>query len=315
MSAAAMAAAPLAATAPAPGSLAPAVGRLSGWLWGGTAALVWGGYMAFARAGVVGGLAPIDFALLRFLPAALIMLPFLARRGLRDAGGIGWGRGAVLTALAGPAFILLGTLSFLWAPLAHAAVLQPGMVTLGAMALAVLLLGERVPGLRWVGAGVVVAGLALVSGAGLTGGEAWRGDLCFVAAGLLWALFTVASRRWRVDPLAATAVVSVLGGLVAVPLWLALGDASALLAQGWGVIGVQALVQGPLSGVLAVYAFSRAVAALGAARAALFPAMVPVVAVLLGLPVAGEWPTAGQWLGLAVVMAGLPVAMGLLRRG
>lgn len=289
--------------------------RFSGWLWGLTAALVWGGYMAFARAGVVGGIAPVDFALLRFLPAGLVMLPFLARRGLRDAGGIGWGRGAVLAALAGPAFILLGTLGFLWAPLAHAAVLQPGTVTLGAMALAVLVLGERIAGLRWAGAGVVVAGLVLVSGAGLAGGEAWRGDLCFVAAGLLWALFTAASRRWRVDPLAATAVVSVLGGLVSVPLWLAFGDPAALLAQGWGVIGVQALVQGLLSGVVAIYAFSRAVAALGAARAALFPAMVPVVAVLLGLPVAGEWPEATQWLGLGVVMAGLPLAMGLIRRG
>jgi drug/metabolite transporter (DMT)-like permease len=271
--------------------------------------------MAFARAGVVGGIAPIDFALLRFLPAMLVMLPFLARRGLRDAGSIGWGKAIVLAAFAGPAFILLSTLGFLWAPLAHAAVLQPGTVTLAAMALAALLLGERVGALRWVGAGIVVVGLGLVSGAGLSGGEAWKGDLCFIAAGLLWALFTAASRRWRVDPLAATAVVSVLGGVTSVPLWLALGDPSALLAMGWGTIAVQALVQGLLSGIVAVYAFSRAVATLGAARAALFPAMVPVVAVLLGLPVAGEWPSDAQWLGLTVVMAGLPLAMGLMRRG
>ncbi len=305
----------MSAAAIAPAGAAPAAPALSGWLWGLAAAGIWGSYMAFARAGVVGGLTPVDFTLLRFLPAGLVMLPFLLRRGPRDLGGVGWGRGVVLAALAGPAFILLGTLGFTWAPLAHAAVLQPGMVTIGAMALAVLILRERVAGLRWAGAGVVLAGLVLVSGAGLSGGEAWRGDLCFAAAGLLWALFTVAGRRWRVDPLAATAAVSVLGAAVTLPLWLGFGDAAGLLAQGWRVIAVQALVQGLLSGIVAVYAFSRAVAALGAARAALFPAMVPLVAVLLGLPVAGEWPTGGQWIGFAVVMAGLPLAMGLIRRG
>ena len=69
-----------------------------------------------------------------------------------------------------------------------------------------------------------------------------------------------------------------------------------------------------LVGVLAVYAFARAVLLLGAARAAMFPAMVPAVAVLFGIPVAGEWPEPAQWLGLGIVLAGLPLAMGLLRR-
>jgi len=56
------------------------------------------------------------------------------------------------------------------------------------------------------------------------------------------------------------------------------------------------------------------VALLGPMRAALFPALVPVLAVLAGVPVAGEWPEPVQWLGLAVVVAGLPLAMGVLGR-
>jgi drug/metabolite transporter (DMT)-like permease len=289
-----------------------AMPMLAGLAWGFAAALVWGGYLAFARAGVLGGLAPVDFALLRYGTAALLVLPLLPALGLRDLGGIGWRRGAVLALLAGPAFILLATWGYRFAPLAHGAVVQPAVVAIGTMALAVLVLRDRIAPRRWIGVAVVLAGLALVSGAGFAAGGAWRGDLLFAAAGLLWALFTIAARAWRVDAWRATVAVAVLGGATALPLWLVLGDSAALLAQGWRVIGVQALVQGALSGLFAVHAFGRAVAILGPARAAMFPAMVPALAVLAGIPVAGEWPEPAQWAGLAVVLAGLPLAMGML---
>jgi drug/metabolite transporter (DMT)-like permease len=285
---------------------------LAGLGWGFAAALIWGGYLAFARAGVVGGLAPLDFALLRYGTAALLVLPLLPRLGLGDLFGIGWRRGAVLAFFAGPAFILLGTWGYRFAPLAHGAVVQPATVTIATMLLAMWLLRERIARRRWIGVGIVVAGLALVSGLGLGAEGAWRGDLIFAAAGLFWAAFTIAARRWQVDAWRATVAVALLGGLAAVPLWLVFGDAPALLAQGWGVIATQALVQGALSGLLAVYAFGRAVAVLGPVRAAMFPAMVPALAVLAGIPVAGEWPEPVQWLGLTTVLAGLPLAMGLL---
>ncbi|NGM23246.1 DMT family transporter [Roseomonas stagni] len=286
---------------------------LRGLLWGLTAAVIWGGYLSFARAGITGGLAPLDFALLRYGTAALLVLPLLPRIGMRDLGGIGWGRGAVLALLAGPAFILLGTWGYRFAPLAHGAVVQPATVTIATMALAMLVLREQIARQRWIGVAIVIGGLALVSGAAMAQGEAWKGDLIFAAAGLLWALFTIASRRWKVDAWRATTAVAVIGGAAALPLWLAFGDGPALLAQGWRVIGTQALVQGALSGLLAVHAFGRAAALLGPARAAIFPAMVPALAVLAGIPVAGEWPEPVQWLGLATVLAGLPLAMGLWR--
>jgi len=124
---------------------------LQGVAWGFTAALIWGGYLAFARAGIVGGLAPLDFALLRYGTAALLVLPLLPRLGLRDLGGIGWRRGAVLALFAGPAFILLGTWGYRYAPLAHGAVVQPATVTVATMLLAMLLLRERITPRRWLG--------------------------------------------------------------------------------------------------------------------------------------------------------------------
>jgi drug/metabolite transporter (DMT)-like permease len=81
--------------------------------------------------------------------------------------------------------------------------------------------------------------------------------------------------------------------------------------QGAAILGQR---QGVLSGVVAVICFTRAAEQLGAARAALFSALVPDSAILMGIPIAGEWPDLGQLLGLGLVPLGLLVAMGVMRR-
>ena len=53
-------------------------------------------------------------------------------------------------------------------------------------------------------------------------------------------------------------------------------------------------------------------AILGASRAAAFPAIVPGMATLVGIPLTGEWPSALQWTGIAVVMLGLLAALDVL---
>ena len=51
--------------------------------------------------------------------------------------------------------------------------------------------------------------------------------------------------------------------------------------------------------------YSRAIVLLGAARAALFASLVPVLAILIGVPLTGEVPDTVQWAGLTLVTAGL----------
>jgi drug/metabolite transporter (DMT)-like permease len=271
------------------------------------AAGIWGAYLASARAGAVSGLEAADVALLRFGVAGLLLLPWLLRAGLRSAAGVGWGRAAALALLAGPPFILIGVGGYAHAPLAHGAVVQPGALTVGGLVLAALLLGERPPAARIAGTAAVVAGLALVAGPGLleAGATTPLGDAMFAAAGLMWALFTVLSRRWGLGPLAATAAVSVLSAAAYVPLFAATDTFGRLAALPAGELLVQALVHGLLSGVVAVAAFAAAARILGAGRAMVFPALVPLAATVLGVPLAGELPTPLQAAGLAVATAGL----------
>ncbi len=146
---------------------------------------------------------------------------------------------------------------------------------------------------------MIVAGLALIAG-GKGGAEmpdAWRGDLLFVAAGLSWVAFTMLLRRWRVGALPATAAVAVISALVVVPGVLLFGTLDRIAALPIPTLVAQVLVQGVGSGVLAVIAYGRAVERLGPAWAALFPALVPAAALLVGLPVADQAPAPSSGWG------------------
>lgn len=277
------------------------------------AAVIWASYLAFARAGTTAGLRPEDFALLRYGTAGLVLLPVLLARGRPANGnGPGWRRSLVLTLCAGPLFILCGAAGFTFAPLAHGAIIQPSAMSLVTMALSSLVLGDRPTRARMLGTAVIFAGLVLITAAGLggSGAEAWIGDLLFVMAGALWAVFSVLVKRWKIEPLHATAIVSVLSGAVVVPAHAFLAGADRLLALGLQTMTLQILVQGILSGVVAVLAFAKAVENLGASRASIFAALVPAFAVLAGIPITGELPTVAQLGGLAIVSLGLLIAIG-----
>ena len=276
------------------------------------AVAMWGSYLAFARAGVNAGLTPFDFVALRYATAGAIMLPWLLMHGIRDLAGVGWRRGSLLALAAGPLFIALGVGGYLFAPLAHGAVIQPATITVGGALLAWGLLGERLSANQIAGGLLIVAGVAVIASAGGANvpAGAWRGDGLFVAAGLMWVAFTLMVRRWQIAPVAATAIVSVLSAGVAVPLYLAFSTPANLLALPLPTLLTQVVVQGVLSGVLAVLAFTASVGWLGASRAALFPAMVPAAALVLGIPVTGEMPHRLEWAGMAIVSLGLAVAIG-----
>jgi drug/metabolite transporter (DMT)-like permease len=285
-----------------------------GYAFGATAALIWGLYLALARQGISSGLTPIDIAVFRYVTAGVVMLPYavLHWSSLRT---IGFWRGLVLTALAGPPFILFAVGGYQFAPLAHGAVIQPAMVTVLSMLLAMIVLGERLGLGRIAGVAVILSGVALIAGPGLFSGSALSplGDLMFAAAGLLWALFATMARRWQVPPVAGTALVTVLSALIMAPIALFHVGLPHYIALPLDVLFVQISVQGVLTGVISIIAYTTAVTLLGPGKAAVFPALVPAAAILAGIPIAGEWPTTLQIFGLSLVSTGLLIAIGLLR--
>ncbi len=272
---------------------------------------------AAARAGILHGLTPPDLILLRFGVAGILLAPFLIRWGLPTLAGIGWRRGLVLLVLGGPAFALMQTGGYAFAPLAHGAVIHPASVTILSTGIAAALLGERLSPAHLFGAALVILGIVLISWQGLhieSGSLTWIGDTLFFTSAVLWAGFTVLIRHWRLHAIRAIAVVSVLSMLVMVPCYLGWYGMDYLRARPPGAMLLQGLIQGLLQGVLAITAYSQAIRVLGVSRAVLFPAMVPAVSILIGIPIVGEIPNPTQITGLLLVSVGLLSAIGTFRR-
>jgi drug/metabolite transporter (DMT)-like permease len=289
---------------------------MAGLAWGLLAAAIWAVYSVLARLGVTAGLSPADMSLLRFAPGALLMLPLMWRWGWHDLAGIGWVRGLTLTLLAGPGFSLLFMTGFSLAPLAHGAVIAPSGQMLAGLGLSAWLAHQRLSRESVFGGGFVLLGLLFMGGDSLLHGESRStllGDLLFAVAGFCWGLFGTLSRRWQVDPLRVTVVVLVLSFLLFTPPYLLLADLGSLRQASLGMLALQALAQGLGAGLVAMLAYSRAAALLGAGRAAFFGAMVPGAASLLAIPILGEVPTLLQALGIVSVVVGLLIAFGAVR--
>jgi len=272
---------------------------------GAGAALFWAAGFVVARHGIDIGFLPSDLTFHRCFWAGLVLLPLAWRDGLGDLNGIGWGRGVVLTILAGPGIALISYSGFLLVPLGHAGVIQPSCAALFGLLLATVVLRERLPLPRALGAFTIVAGLAVIGGEAVTtiGVHGVVGDLLFVLAGGFFATFSMLLRLWRVAPTRATIVVSVVS-LAVLPIYWGLIGFERIAALGVWENLLQALMQGLLAGPAAIYLFTRAVVLLGAGRASVFPSLVPPCVLLIGWIALGEVPSLLQLAGLAIVLLG-----------
>lgn len=183
----------------------------------------------------------------------------------------------------------------------------------------VLLLGLRGGGERhgtsaWIGAGISVVGVALVSGAALRleGPTTLIGDALMIGAAGIWAVYTIGSRSLiqRYGSVAPTAWTLWTG---AAGLFLA--GVPDLLRTRWGGIGAAAwgglLFSSLFSIALAYLIWYRGVERLGGARTAVFSNLTPVVALATGALWLGERLTAASIAGAAMVLGGIM----LVRRG
>jgi len=239
------------------------------------------------------------------------MLPLFLRSGVRDAGGFGWPRALVLILLAGPIYnmVLIGGLT--WAPATHSSLIYPAFTPLFTALLAKLMLDRR-ENLPLAGLAMLIGGVLTIKLDGFlhpatsTYPHAWRGDLLFMTAALMWSFYTVLMRRWNTKPLAVVSVVQV-GGLFYVPLYFAV-QGFAVFRLDITAIAIQSLYQGVLVSVISILLFNLAVRQIGA-KASMFTAVMPVVGVSLAVVLLNEPVSASLVAGTLLIVAGLFVSM------
>lgn len=282
---------------------------MQGAAWGTGAALLTAGWWVVTRQGVTTSFDPFDVAALRFAASGLLLAPVLWRHR-RTIAATPPGLIAVMVLCAGAPYSLVTGMGLRFASAGNGGSLVSGVMPLFAALLSALFLKETVGPSRALGLGVVVAGV-LGLGRGVPASAA--AVPLFLLAGLMWAGFTVALRRSGLPPLAAVSVVCAASCCLYVPAYLLLADRMPVLSVPLAEIVPQILYQGVLSAVVAVYCFARAVVVLGAARAAVFGALVPVLASLLGAALLAEVPTAAETLCIATIAVGALAASGAVR--
>ncbi len=274
------------------------------------AACIWSGWIVVARLGLRTSMTPWDIAALRFGIGGLLLLPYLWRKGLAIER-LGWTGFAAIVVGCGAPMVLLVNAGLLFAPAVDAGALFSGVVPMMVALLAVAILHEAFTSAKRAGLALILAGvIGIVWSAGGTIGTRQNvGHVLFLGSASLWACYTVAMRRARLDGLHAAAIAAVVMLILYLPVYAAVAGASIFKAP-LTDIALQAFVQGVLTAVISLVLYGRAVSILGASSGAAFPALCPAMIAVLAVPILGEWPTAIDWIAIILISAGVYVVSG-----
>lgn len=272
---------------------------------------IWGSWPVISKLAQTQNITSVEIAILRFGISGLILLPvlFFYSVSLRSL----FTKGVALAVGAGMPYILLAMEGINLSSSAHFGIIAPSCMlvfsTLGSMCfLSEKLTFQRLFGVLMIVIGVCVVGLYSFAAVSY---QVLIGDLMFIGCGGLWALFTLLSKYWKLNAWVATGMVSVVSGVLCLPLY-AVNSASIFESASISTLILHGLFQGVLAAILALYSYSTSVAILGAAKGAVFGALVPPVAILLGFLILGESVTSVEAVGVACVFLGMAFALELL---
>lgn len=274
--------------------------------------LFWSGWIVVSRLGVTNSLTVYDIAGFRFCVGAAVALPYIIWR--RTWQGLTPMRVLVLTLTAGVPYALLSYFGFKYAPAAHGGVFLNGCLPLFTTLFSWIWVGQRSRSSQLGGLGVILIGVILVGYEGFlssSGGMTWFGDLLFVAAIALFALFMVANRVWSITPGQVLFSVTIVSAAIYIPIWLLWLDSN-LAAAPRSEILLQGLYQGLVPSVLGISCLNIAVRRLGANTTSVFLSAVPVVAALAAIPILQEMPGLPAWIGMITVTVGILLALGIV---
>ncbi|MEV8465682.1 DMT family transporter [Fluviibacterium sp. DFM31] len=278
------------------------------------AQLLWAGNFITARA-LREVIDPINLNFLRWLLAALILLPLVLRDRRAIAAAL---RAQPLQILMLSALAITGFNTLLYAGLQTATVAEAGIIT-GLAPILILLLarfwdGTALTGGQIAGGALAFLGALLVlsgkEGGGVSG---IRGPAFLLGAATAWAAYTVAYQRFKIPlkPLSALGLFAALGSLLMLALVpFAPTPIGQIPLTGEVIFGLTYITLG--ASILALYSWNRGASVLGPARVGVFLQLIPVFAMILGVLILGETVTPMQIAGLACVFGGVLVAQ---RRG
>ncbi|MGW7054868.1 DMT family transporter [Streptomyces sp. NPDC054887] len=274
------------------------------------ATVVWSGSFVTSRA-LHDSVPPVQAAFWRWIVALVAVAPFAAREA--------WRQRAVLRAHLG--FVVLASL--LGVTVYNTLVNQAGLTTSAGnmgmimaaspvlMAVYERLGGARIGARRTFGMLVACAGVLLLVSKGSLAMDFAAGDLWMLAAAVTFGSYSALLRRKpaEIGGLAFLFSTFVLGALMLVPAY-----AVSLALQGGfeptaGTVGPLVYV-GVFSSAVAFFAWNKAIALVGAARAGAVYYLQPVCVALLSFALLGEATGPAQIVCMALILGGVMLGAG-----
>lgn len=278
--------------------------RALGLVWAATAITIWSGSLVMLRLGVTTSLNAYDLTALRVGVAALLLAPVIYRRGFAP-GRLGTGGALAMVVGFGAPYILLISLGLQTAPASAAGSLNPGTMAIVSVLLGWRVCGDKISPVRILGIVAILVGASFFASL-LSTGTPSIGHFILIFTGVMWAGYALVVRQAGIPALHATAIVAVGSAILYLPIYAAALPKQLLAAPVVDIV-MQAVFQGVLVSVVAVFAFNRSAEQLGPTAGATLPALIPVVTLGLGTVVLGE--TIGNMGITSAILIGAGVAM------
>lgn len=276
------------------------------------ASLIWGSWPVISKLAQIQSVTSVEISILRFGVSGLILLPVLFYHSVSLR--IFFTKGVALSIGAGMPYVLLAMKGISLSSSAHFGIIAPSCMLVVSTLGSVCFLSETLSRQRLAGVFVVVLGVLFVGWNSLNSmsPQVFMGDLMFVGCGVLWASFTLCCKYWQLSAWLATSMVSVVSGIVCLPLY-AFNHDSLFTNLSVPTLLMHGTFQGVLVAIFALYSYSKSVSLLGAAKGSVFAALVPPFALCLGVIILNEVVTWVEVTGIACVVLGMLFALGLIQ--
>ena len=274
---------------------------------------IWAAFLLVTRFAVQENFTVEEVLILRLVPAALAMIPFMIRFDLIPRGQ-SWPRTIVLMVGASAIFPYIVSSGLAYAPASDGGALAPGILPFWTAMAAYILAGElpnkrRKLGLALILIGAMVVGLWQILSEADNG--AWKGHLMFLTGSGFFAIYSVIFRQSGLSPIHGLVIGLFWGTLFATPLLILTGNVSFAKAELVDIM-VMMILQSFVIGILATVLFNYAVQLLGAAESGAFGALTPILALLGGVTLLNEAVTPSKVIGVILVALGVLLASGVL---
>ena len=274
---------------------------------------IWAAFLVGTRFAVTKNFTVEEILVLRLIPAAIIMLPYMVKLGVMPPGNRLITK--IIFALGASAlFPWVLSMGLYYSPASNAGALGPGTLPFWTALIAFLITSEKPNRSRKFGLFVILLGalvIGIVQFETNYGDLTWLGNILFLLGAALWAIYSVIFRQSGIAPLHGLVIGLFWGSLIFVPFLITFGSVkfeNTTLHD----IAFMVILHSFIIGILAMLLFTYAVKKLGAVQTAAFGALTPILALVGGVLLLDEIISPSKLSGICLVTAGVLLASGAL---